>query len=121
MNCGNEMKSEEMIVAANAINAIVVSYLSRRRNGTCQLSYDPELVAAFPSPANLQYLVANELRLSMLSRSKTSTANKLVNVLSFSVSCFFFNSTQFFFSTQLAFLSNQISNFRFVFLVTTIA
>ena len=89
MNCGNEMKSEEMIVAANAINAIVVSYLSRRRNGTCQLSYDPELVAAFPSPANLQYLVANELRLSMLSRSKTSTANKLVNVLSFSVSCFF--------------------------------
>ena len=115
------MKSEEMIVAANAINAIVVSYLSRRRNGTCQLSYDPELVAAFPSPANLQYLVANELRLSMLSRSKTSTANKLVNVLSFSVSCFFFNSTQFFFSTQLAFLSNQISNFRFVFLVTTIA
>ena len=97
------MKSEEMIVAANAINAIVVSYLSRRRNGTCQLSYDPELVAAFPSPANLQYLVANELRLSMLSRSKTSTANKLVNVLSFSVSCFFLTPLSFFFQPNSLF------------------
>ena len=97
------MKSEEMIVAANAINAIVVSYLLRRRNGTCQLSYDPELVAAFPSPANLQYLVANELRLSMLSRSKTSTANKLVNVLSFSVSCFFLTPPSFFFQPNSLF------------------
>ena len=114
------MKSEEMIVAANAIYAIVVSYLTRRRNGTCQLSYEPELVAAVPSPSNLQYLLANELRLSMLSRSKTSTGNKLVNVLSFSVTCFFLTPLSLFFSTQLAFLSNQISKFRLVFVVTTI-
>ena len=114
------MKSEEMIVAANAIYAIVVSYLTRRRNGTCQLSYEPELVAAFPSPSNLQYLLANELRLSMLSRSKTSTGNKLVNVLSFSVTCFFLTPLSLFFSTQLPFLSNQISKFRLVFVVTTI-
>ena len=105
------MKSEEMIVAANAIYAIVVSYLSRRLNGTCKLSYDHELVAAFPSPANLQHLVANQLRLSMLSRSKTSTGNKLVNVLSFSVTCFFLTPLSFFFQINSPFCRIKFQNF----------